>query len=304
MTLITMCSTRSRPQIFLRMAKSFVDTKESANSFLVAYVYENDPKVEEYKKLDLTGMSCVDIIYEKDRCMVEVLNYISTELIPDADFYSEVNDDHVFITPGWDMKMIDAITQKNSGFAIAYGKTENLPTATMCSGSVVRGLGYFFPREYKHSWVDNWLVNIGFETNILTYLPDVIVEHRHHAFGLSEKDSVYNYAEQDYANGKEVFEKWVREKKDSDYKLVEALKSSQVPTRVTGDYAIFRKLFGKKMEDYGVCFGDTYGIGLAKIGKELLSKYRIPIDYGPNHPDWKMPSKQSRYRAMLEEAGL
>jgi hypothetical protein len=286
------------------MAKSFVETKEGANSFLVAYVYENDPMVESYKKIDLSGMSCVDIVYGKDRCMVEVLNYLSTDLLFDADFYSEVNDDHVFITQGWDMKMIDAITRKNNGFAIAYGKTENLPTATMCSGSVVRGLGYFFPPEYKHSWVDNWLVSIGFETNILTYLPDVIVEHRHHAFGLSAKDSVYNYAEQDYSNGKEVFERWLASKKEKDCFLIESLKASQAPIKITGDYLMFKKLFGKKLEEYGVSFGDVSGIGLARVGKELLAKYRIPVDYGPIHPDWKIPSKQSRYRAMLEEAGL
>jgi len=296
MTLITMCSSRSRPEIFLRMAKSFVETKEGANSFLVAYVYENDPMVESYKKINLSGMSCVDIIYGKDRCMVEVLNYISTELFPDADFYSEANDDHTFVTIGWDMKMIDAICNKNNGFSIAYGKTEYLPTATMCSGSVVRGLGYFFPPEYKHSWVDNWLVTIGFETNILTYLQDVIIEHTHPAFSLAKRDLTYKYAEQDSVHGKEVFEKWLIEQKDNDCKIIGSLKLEKKQIKLIGDYEIFKKVFWSK--------NSNSVIKLSVVPKNLLQKHRIPIDFNPDHPDWKIPSKQFRYRIMIEEAGL
>ena len=306
MTLITMCSSRSRPEIFLRMAKSFVETKEGANSFLVAYVYENDPMVESYKKLDLSGMSCVSIVYGKDRNMVQVLNYISTELIPDADFYSEVNDDHVFITQGWDMKMMIAIMDKNNGFSIAYGIKTNMPTATMCSGSVVVGFGYFFPPEYNHSWVDNWLVNIGFETNTLTYLPDVLIEHWHHSVGKAERDSVCDYAEQDYGYGKEVFEKWFVEKKDTDCEIVESLKEKQVKIKNYGDCLMFKKIFGTKNDKSNMysTFVDSIGIKLSRVNKDLLLKYRIPINYGPLHPDWKIPSKQHRYRTMLEEAGL
>jgi hypothetical protein len=306
--LLTMCSTRSRPDRFYAMAKSFVETKESPNSVLVAYVFEGDPRISEYRALDFSGMDCVSIVYGKDRNMVNVLNYLSTILYYDYDYYSEVNDDHIFITHGWDLKMMYAINKKNNGVAIAYGYTRNLPTATMFSAIIVRGLGFFFPPEFKHTWVDNWLADIGFSTNILTYVPCVNIEHRHYVFGLAEKDSVYDFANNDMQYGKAAYYDWVTNRRDKEFAIIESLKDNNKTTNAECD-DFFSKHFSSDEiktitpSDLGN-MKDCNGTGFIVVSKKILLNHRLPENFNPLHPDWNIPSFKNRYAAAVKESKI
>lgn len=212
--LLTMCSSHRRYDMLERMIKSWKETVHGEQSVLVIYVDEKNPHIDKYKKLALPRK--VSIEYGPYKSMVRVLNYFSCEQHRDFDYYSEVNDDHVFVTEGWDIKMMEAIDRKNAGVAIAYGQSQNLPTATMHGALLVRELGYFFPPEYKHSWVDIWLNTIGRKTNILTHVSDVLIEHRHPAFGKASKDETYQGVEDDYNNGRKIFETWMADGYEKD----------------------------------------------------------------------------------------
>jgi len=42
------------------------------------------------------------------------------------------------------------------------------------------------------------------------------------------------------------------------------------------------------------------------IGRTLVPKdnpYRLPMDFGPGHPDWKVPSKRNAYNKLMQETG-
>lgn len=290
------------------MVKSFIKTKRGPNTFLVAYVFEEDPCIKEYKALDLSGMNCVSIVYGKDRNMVNVLNYLSTTLYPDCDYYSEVNDDHVFISNGWDIKMMCAINKKNNGVAIAYGYTKNLPTATMFGGILVRSFGYFFPPEFNHTWVDNWLADIGFFSNILTYVPTVIIEHRHHLFGLAEKDSVYDSVDKDMSHGNSEYFDWVKTRRDNDCAEIERLKEkNNTPNTMDDDFfaAYFNQSDSETIYPYSPdCVISLDDIGFIEIDKKILLKHRLPANFSPSHPDWKIPSFKNRYAEAKRESKL
>jgi hypothetical protein len=196
------------------MIESWEATTTEAGSRLVVYVDEKNPLRDEYRKLPTP--EGVEIFYGLYRTMVQVVNFLSCERYPGADFYSECNDDHVFRTPGWDEIMMDAAERHNNGAAIVYGKTQNLPTATLHGGKIVRHLGYFFPPCFAHSWVDNWLMLLGVKARLLVHVPEVFVEHMHPAFGKAEKDQTYQIVEAGYAEGRVAFEKWRREQSEKD----------------------------------------------------------------------------------------
>lgn len=224
---LSMCSTFKRPELFLQMAESYSRTVKSSKSMLVAYVSEDDPKISEYMKLKLPNK--VSIEYGRKKTMVQVLNYFSCEKYTDYNYYSEVNDDHIYVTPGWDVTMMKAIDSKYNGMSIAYGKTESLPTATTHGEKLVHGLGYFFPPIYAHMLVDFWLLEVNKETNILTHVPDVVIDHRHPVFNKGKWDATYQDGEDELnKTANDLHKTWIEKNKKNDVTKIKTLIENSV----------------------------------------------------------------------------
>ena len=227
---LTMCSTFQRPELFLRMVKSYQQTAKSPESRLVAYVSTEDPKIEEYKKLILPERTSIE--YGPKKTMVQVLNYFSCEKYREYNYYSEVNDDHVFVTPGWDIAMMKAIDKKYNGMSIAYGKTESLPTATMHGAKLVHGLGYFFPPIYEHMLVDFWIIEVNIATDIMVYLPDVVVDHLHPVFKKGVWDDTYQDGENELNRiSNDIHKNWMIKNKNDDIQKINTLIEENVCIR-------------------------------------------------------------------------
>jgi len=194
-------------------------TRNAENSAeLRIYVSGNDPKVSEYKKISLPDGAYIE--YGAKKTMVGVLNYYCTEKYPDMDYYSEVNDDHVFVTSGWNVLMQNYIDRKNNGISIVYGITQQFPTATMHGGKLIRELGYFFPPIFSHMFVDFWIRDFGFGANIMVYAPDILIDHMHPTFGKGEHDKVYQDGGDESRAAKAVYEKWCKTSKEKDIKKI------------------------------------------------------------------------------------
>jgi Glycosyltransferase like family len=212
--LLVMCSSHNRPDRVQDTIKSFNETK-SEGTELIIYVGENDPKIEEYRKA-LKELNQKHIIGPY-KTMVEVLNCLSCEYYPDLPYYAEVNDDHIYRTKSWDKKLIEAIDKKK-GWAISYGFTENLPTAIMISGKLVKTLGFFLPPNFLHTFVDNYILDIGNALDLLIQVPDVVVDHMHYIFGKAELDDNYKFVSQasTLIKGEEDFRYWRENCREND----------------------------------------------------------------------------------------
>lgn len=94
---------------------------------------------------------------------------------PDYDFYMMLNDDILFKTKDWDIKL----AQKGK---ISYGddlfQSQNLPTFPMIDGDIVRALGWLqLPTLNKYAGDIVWRF-IGENLKILNYVPEVKIEHK------------------------------------------------------------------------------------------------------------------------------
>ena len=148
--LLSICSTRGKPEKCAEMLKSFDETisEKSTNpdagptgTEIVFYVWEEDPKIEEYKKV----LERRNVIYGPKRFMGEVLNYIATEVYPDVPYYQNMNDDHFCVTKDWD-KMMTGVLDDNSGWGVSYCKGKggaHNPNAEIISGKIVRAIGFY-----------------------------------------------------------------------------------------------------------------------------------------------------------------
>lgn len=217
---LTICSSYQRPVLARRMIESYIKATSSTNAHLVVYVGEKDPFIEEYRQIQIpTGRASAEIVYGPRLSMVQVLNKFSSEGLDKYDYFSEINDDHVAVTEGWETKLAEAIDRKNNGFSISYGQTQQFPTAVMFGKKLISGLGYMFPPEYAHTYVDRWLMDLGFGANITIYVPDVLVDHLHPVFNKGEWDNVYYDGGDEMHVAQKIYEKWCVKKEEDIVKV-------------------------------------------------------------------------------------
>lgn len=219
--LIAICPSRGRPQAIAELAKTFEETC-TAKTKLVAAVDKSDPLADEYSTVHDA------VIISDSRTMVEALNFaakkiISDERCPFALMF--LGDDHRPRTPGWDRLYLDELHRLGTG--MVYGNDllqgANIPTQIAMTTDIVRALWYMAPPTFRHLYVDNFWLELGKRLNIITYMPDVIVEHLHPAAGKAVEDEGYrrvNAAEVD-AHDREEFHKWLSNGIQSDVKKVE-----------------------------------------------------------------------------------
>lgn len=199
------------------MLRSFDETK-SEGTDIVIYTSKCDPALEEYKKA-LVGRHH----FIGDRIpQGHVCNKICND-IPYYDFYGEVNDDHVFRTPGWDKILIDEI-ESHGGWGISWGwgmihpVETRLPQAVIVSGNCIKTLGYFFHPCITHAYVDRMLSDLYETLGMAYYRPDVVIEHQHALNNPSLMDDNYRYvlSGETLEIGKKQYEFWRNNFMESD----------------------------------------------------------------------------------------
>jgi hypothetical protein len=222
-TLLTICPSRNRPERLKTMLDSFKRTK-SKTTDIVIYVSEDDPQLEVYKLLMSKYEPKDLLIIGPRRYLSEAINYC-VKISPGYDFYQEVNDDHVYKTRGWDRILISEINRSGNGWGIAFGRdllndkiNKKLPSAAVISANVIKYLGHFFYPEIKHTYVDNYLRDIGEGMGRLFYCPKAIIEHRHFLNGKSPIDENYKWVTSKEAmdQGRIAYETWCKNERDKE----------------------------------------------------------------------------------------
>lgn len=93
----------------------------------------------------------------------------------DADYYHISNDDCIYHTKDWDIKLA------NKG-KISYGddnfQGENLCTFPMIDGDIVRATGWLQMPKLERYYGDNCWHFMGKHLDIMNYVPDVKIEHK------------------------------------------------------------------------------------------------------------------------------
>lgn len=105
------------------------------------------------------------------------------------------NDDEVWITKGWDRRLNEEADKFPDDIYCIYfddgyihDKGCSFP---MISRKWFETLGYFTPGIFKFLANDTWIEYTARYIDRLHYVPDVLVEHRHHLYGNAEIDNTY-----------------------------------------------------------------------------------------------------------------
>lgn len=121
---------------------------------------------------------------------------------------ASVGDDMVPVTVGWDEMLITACGP--GGMAYPNDKRRaDIPEAIVISAPVVRSLGWFCEPSLHHWYVDNVWSDLGRAAGCISYLPDVIVEHKHpNVPGGDRPDATYHDASGRWEADLAAYQNW------------------------------------------------------------------------------------------------
>lgn len=119
-------------------------------------------------------VNCANLVINSEAITVtEVFNKMFNKY-PDFDFYHMTNDDCVYQTKDWDLKLC------HKG-KISYGddlfQRQNLCTFPMIDGDIVRAVGWLQMPTLERYYGDSVWKFIGQQCNNLNYVPEVVIKH-------------------------------------------------------------------------------------------------------------------------------
>lgn len=158
MKILTICPSINREDQLTKMLESFNDTR---------------------------SISEIIICREKES-ITNIFNRIYKEN-PDYAYYHLTNDDVIYHTPSWDIKLTNVL--EAYGYGISYGNDlfqgRNLPTFPMISREIIEATGWLqYPKLERYYGDSIWKI-IGEDCGCLYYKPEVIIEHNHYYAGKS-----------------------------------------------------------------------------------------------------------------------
>lgn len=226
--LISCCSSRIRPDRIQEMLNSFIQTRTFAE--LIVYIDEKDPRIEEYKEV-IKKFECpfIRFIIGEHKYMVGVVNYISTEVEPNADYYQNICDDHIYLKKGWDELMLKPLIENNDwgiSFVLDEKDPSENPTAEIMSGKIVRALGYFYFPQFRQYGEELYIAQLGIAGYF--FIGRDLIEHKHPVFGKAERDANHDfvYSREEAENRSKAQIAW-EQSKDIE-KIKEAMKKEGI----------------------------------------------------------------------------
>lgn len=150
----------------------------------------------------------------------------------DCEYIGIVNDDHVLVSVEWDKKLISKLDGTNFTSCEdnwVASQENSLPAgATIWSGPLIRAVGYIFPMDLQHTFIDNIWSYLGLETNCWIKDLSVIVAHKHVDKGEAEPDDTHKKMQNFFYTDGNIYVNWLHNESTKAIKAIRDLKSRAV----------------------------------------------------------------------------
>jgi len=226
-SILTICPSRERPDVCIKMIESFWNTAKSAK--LVIYLDKDDPKRKEYFKI-------ISISEEKRKPLprFHINKRMTTTAIfnkalkqyPDYKYYLLINDDVIFETKNWDISFIKHLEKKNGGVVYANDLLNiNLPTFPCIDARMAKALGWLQLPTLNHLYGDNVWHYIATKLNKLFFMKHIVIEHRTWMNKKSQVDNVYKRtnSKEMYDKDQDAFRTWMAKDSENDIRKIKEI---------------------------------------------------------------------------------
>lgn len=233
--LAVLVPSRGRPANLERLIRAVHQTARG-RTHVLAGVDRDDPQLDAYLDLRKRLLLPSDGIRvsENRRNLVQWTNRLAYLTKGMYRFYASLGDDMIPKTPGWDIKLMDAIDEDFAGTGIAYpwdGIRDDIPEAYVISADLVDTLGWVMQPSLQHFYNDNVWADIGHGARCIRQLRGVIIDHANVGTGRAVVDQTALDNGQRIAPDKEAYEAWCRSGRAADVDKVKALRGTPVGGR-------------------------------------------------------------------------
>lgn len=236
MALAILTPTRGRPWNALRLSQLAHRTASPNIPVSVIFgVDHDDPYLEVYRQLRLHPDD--DLITGAAAGLTMWTNDLARAVAGEFMYLASFGDDHVPVTPGWNLAMAAAIDSMPGRAGIVYGSNgtsgpmpwgesaapDCLPEAPVMSSSIVQSLGWMALPTCRHFYIDNAWLELGRRAECIGYLPGVTIEHYHPLHGKGRADATYDRGAASLQADKAAFERWLELGADADAQKIRDL---------------------------------------------------------------------------------
>jgi hypothetical protein len=223
--LLVVVPSRGRPGNVARLAEALARTM-NGDGELTLGLDEDDLTLPETRAAVAGALFPVSLRVGHRATWAKWTNDIAVRAAGDFRALCSIGDDHVPMTPGWDTHLIEAIDDLG-GTGFAYGNDllqgQGLPTAIVVSSDIVRVLGWMCQPSLRHYYADNVWKALGEGAGCIRYLPDVIIEHRHHS-RTGHSDPTYAQARPHWNADRAAYDTWRAQQMAADVLKIKALR--------------------------------------------------------------------------------
>lgn len=141
-----------------------------------------------------------------------------------------LGDDCVPETPGWDLRLISALQGWNFvSCNDCWQAPKRIGNCAVFSGDLIRAVGYFWPPDLDHLYIDDLWENLGRETSCWLPRMDIVVRHVHVMKGEAPEDDTHRkaYSQESWAHDTAVFEEWNKTQKPAALVAIHALQGQR-----------------------------------------------------------------------------
>lgn len=224
--LLVIVPSRGRPANVARLIEALQQTMATEGELALG-LDEDDPTLPEIRAAIAVAPFPVSARFGQRNTLVGWTNDIAIPAAENFRALCSLGDDHVPLTPGWDLRLTNAI-RVAGGTGFAYGNDliqgSRLPTAVMVSSDIVRTLGWLCQPTLRHYFTDNVWKTLGDAAGCIRYLPDVIIEHRHRS-RTGQSDDTYAEALAHWAADRAAYDTWREERMAEDIRKIKALRA-------------------------------------------------------------------------------
>jgi glycosyl transferase/beta-hydroxylase protein BlmF len=210
-----LCPSRGRPENAIRFISSVYRTAAFSDRIeILFYIDSDDERKNDYSTL---FENATKRFQKLKRCEIVVGEPISVSkswnILAErcrGDFIAMANDDQVYVDYGWDVRLVEEAKRfPDQIFCFCFNdgsRASPYGAFPMVSRKWFETLGYFTPGIFIFAYTDIWIIEIARLVNRFYYLPDVLAEHLHCAFGKALMDSTYsrNRLEEVYGKANEL----------------------------------------------------------------------------------------------------
>ena len=188
--------TRGRPSLLERLFESILRTAHDPSSIEIILYIDADDLLSH--GIEVQDLRVIKLIKPPGRSMGQIFKECYEAST--GRYIMLMNDDAVFQTKDWDLKVIDVFSKFQDYVAFAYcndlDQGEKVPTFPILSRRVCELMGGVCPTGYLNLHIESHIIDIfnqlkKYGHDRIVYLSDVIIEHLHYAIGKSGHDETY-----------------------------------------------------------------------------------------------------------------